>query len=689
MVDLLVDEEARQGDATTGICMEYFLKHNVLQYLVNAAEKQDHPLGFRGEVIRTLASMVDLLDDRFLVHKAVHTPALRLLRFCVLDESQNELYTDDLVDLMYIICSKIHGFPALLNIFFHDTHWLTTPQRQRHEKKSTTDGLTYEFFLFTYLLRFVHREGRSGDYARTGLLFLMEMATEQLGEFILTSDFATILAAGLGALYSQLPRKLILQPEMRGEWPADETLAIGLEYAHSPALRGQLDSFLKLLEFSQDVLVQCPNSAIGHALLQTIRTIFVENILYPSILECSDADGSSVAVLSYMDWILQTVLQQDLANVIVGSLMDLSGHREEAGTGILRQLIFSRLQSRSEPALIATLKLLKTLIVHHCRYVLPLLSTLPEPQPEPTGVSHHRQELELYFSLMAALDPSSTQHALSQGYKDYLHDIEAYIDADPCHLSIHSRSLPFRRRPSFKYGQRHEPTPKTPAPRLSRRHRLHPHDPLLQALLHLLSHFFCHSPELNLALTGVLSALAFCPERSLVGWITFSKTDRAGPDPNPHLHRHSPVSTPIDDAEDEQSIDLVTEPGSDSVTRPIFFKSYPSLFTLFRTLVQQVDYYRADLPCFTAWLHDHRQALVSGETSLLEPIATHHVQKIVAVRIQTLFPSYHPPSGLPYPKETSLLSLFNNIILLEEVLKETIALIQVRCSLGVDRIAYV
>ncbi|KAI7907738.1 uncharacterized protein BX663DRAFT_491880 [Cokeromyces recurvatus] len=30
MVDMLVDEEARQENNTTGVCMEYFLKHGIL-----------------------------------------------------------------------------------------------------------------------------------------------------------------------------------------------------------------------------------------------------------------------------------------------------------------------------------------------------------------------------------------------------------------------------------------------------------------------------------------------------------------------------------------------------------------------------------------------------------------------------------------------------------------------------------
>ena len=131
MVDLLVDEESRLDDAsgTTGVCMEYLLKNNVLTKLVNNAEG-DEPKGIMGETIRTIAGMINLLDDRFLVHNAVHKPTVKLLRTCAQGaEFDGESYHEDLVDLMYILCSKIHGYPELLNIFFHDKQWLTVPQR--------------------------------------------------------------------------------------------------------------------------------------------------------------------------------------------------------------------------------------------------------------------------------------------------------------------------------------------------------------------------------------------------------------------------------------------------------------------------------------------------------------------------------------------------------------------------------
>jgi hypothetical protein len=752
MVDLLVDEEARQEDNTTGVCMEYFLKNGVLQYLVTVAEKADYPVGIRGESIRTIASMVDLLDDRFLVHNAVHKPTIKLLRFCVLDDRQSELYSDDLVDLMYIICSKIHGFPALLNIFFHDKHWLTTPQKSsadhshshNHDQNHPLDEANqfqqqgqrqqqqqeqppeYEFLLFTYLLRFVHREGRSGDFARTGLLFLIDLANDQLGDFILGSDFATIMAAGLGALYSQLPRKLIVKDEMDQIYANPTSfllgqdsaalaesnmfpMGLGAEYSNSPEFKYQLDSFLKLLEFCQDVLTRCPNAEILLALLNSVRTIFLENILYPSILECSDVDGSSVAVISYIDLILQTVQQEDLSKVVVGFLMDdfdeeeLSAAPTPAATaaeseehissemdklGItrkgsislsthfnLKDLIFSRLKSNSQTTVIATLKLLKTLIKNHCQYSLKLLSIYPDTKKNPTIISHHLREVELYFSLIIAIDADHAQDVLSCGYEEYLHDVEMTIASDWCYQNMnpfkgdqnnsllgddhrHIKETPkAKRRRSFKYGQRFEDAEKEKQEKEKEeeekkrkqqslscsvktlsRHRVRSTDPLLQILLSLLSHFFTQSSELNLALTGVISALALCPYRSLEGWISFSENDRTNRDDilvlNPgdqpsisktkirsqDIYAHYDTSAPVDedDEEDDRSVDFGADRESSKKTAPTYFKSYPPFFTLLRTLTQQVDYYRSEIHAFDKLLEERRNALIAGETSFLD-----------------------------------------------------------------------
>ncbi|WAR53907.1 hypothetical protein PtB15_3B416 [Puccinia triticina] len=277
-----------------------------------------------------------------------------------------------------------------------------------------------DMLIFSYLLRFLHREGRTGDLARAGLLFLMELAMGRcshlpgdaflnsqpsqttdddqptpadtismaFGEWVLDSDFADVLGASLGAAYGLLPSKLVITP--RDPSSEDSTgrmvlggmgihfsegsaenaqaiqekereerrqrLLIGLGVSGSAEFRTQIDLFLKMIEFAQDVMrnvspstldhyvsptelllaSQPPRSAsLGSALpprlnptshlpepvrdesgpspseivasavsstvLLSIRKSFLSGIIYPSLLECSENDGSAVAVMSYLE----------------------------------------------------------------------------------------------------------------------------------------------------------------------------------------------------------------------------------------------------------------------------------------------------------------------------------------------------------------------------------------------------
>ncbi|RIB11256.1 Retinoic acid induced 16-like protein [Gigaspora rosea] len=797
MVNILVDEGMRLEDVNTGLCREEFLKNKILEELVKFATK-DIPKGICGEIIRNIGSMINLLDDRFLVHNAVHQPTVSLMinllddRFLVhntvhqpnvsLLQEKYEKYDEDLVDLMYIICSKIHDFPELLNIFFHDTQWLTTPQKAYPKKESentasfssnssqdgnlddnstsanstmaSTSAKTteftkepekreYKFLLFSYLLHFLHREGKSGEYARCGLLFIIELKDEQLGEFILESDFAQIMAAGLGALYSQLPRKLMVKNSSGGLTNAtllgfggDNTSA-ELERLHSNGIvisssrefKNQLDSFLKLLEFCQDVLNICPNVDISLALLQNVKSIFLENILYPSILECSDTDGSAVAVISYIDIIMQTLEQEELVDVVVGFLMDSDGDDEDfwkqpiankiakrqstinlfegidsnaiksspyftaIGRFTLKDLIFSRLRSSSQQTVIATLKLLHTVISKHCRYSLKLLNIeldenatcFPRPnylyedpsnethgssfaQPKLTTISHHLKELDLFFSLITAIDPTpQNMEIFTNGYDSYVRDAEMIIEADACYIngldvewtedgptrpnskkSCRQRFLTYSQSKNGKKGAS-KGMSAVPKHRLNPTDRLNPGDSLIQLLVGTLRNFFAHSPELNLVLTGVLSALAICPYRSLEGWLVFSGTDRLdssrreshlgdleslqpgaknleiplGISDNESNAVAEGDDKPINDfdEEDDRSIDFDAD-RCPSATKAIDttpkWTNYPPFFTIFKTLTQEVNSYRSEIEGFDQFLKERRGGLLDADDEIDE-----------------------------------------------------------------------
>ncbi|KIJ69451.1 hypothetical protein HYDPIDRAFT_79689 [Hydnomerulius pinastri MD-312] len=453
MVDSLVWESSRTEEGGTGACLEYLLKNDVLGTLVRLSEP-DRPSGIQAEVLRAVQNMVVLMDEQFLVHSAVHRAVLRLLRNCVGDDIQEQLdgrnkvmgaaknavrsqpseYELDLVNLLCILCSRIRTYRELLMIFFHDKHWYRSEplfsveeedeDEEDEDEDETTDDPNdasrdspsptpsqatitsapgssharkpeYEFLLFNYLLRFVHREGQIGDFARAGLLFLMDVAmspgepihrlagdensgsmsastSEQtlgdpitdaalaLAEYIVDGDFSDVLGAGLGAVYSLLPSKLEIRSPVTPDvnqgsgmvlgstGPATEeekedlealsekNRAIGLEDSTNPDFKSRLDHFLKLLEFLQDIFRRnivrdsgdssldastLVGTSIVQSILDAVRRIFLENVLYPSILECSDLDGSAVAVMSYIDIMIRTLERGQLSNLLVEFLM--------------------------------------------------------------------------------------------------------------------------------------------------------------------------------------------------------------------------------------------------------------------------------------------------------------------------------------------------------------------------------
>ncbi|KZV93390.1 hypothetical protein EXIGLDRAFT_613050 [Exidia glandulosa HHB12029] len=575
MVDALVSESTSTEEGTFGPCLEYLLKNDVLGTLVFLSEN-DRPAGVQAEVLRTVNSMIVSLDEQFLVHSAVHKAVIRLLRTCAGDELQERIdgrskamgaagniskpapseYEEDLVDLLCIICGRIRTYRDLLMIFFHDKNWF---QAQTHplpslveedEEEDEEDADTslrpssptpsqktvtsapanakedtpapaapakpeYEFLIFNYLLRFVHREGKIGDFARAGLLFLMDVAMSAgsggntdgsaaedqqrtttpgssadpvaeaelaLAEYVLDGDFAEVLGAGLGAVYSVLPSKLEVRPEphaqgtqttammlgaaglagsdeeaRRREHEAEKNEMLGIEPSTSAYFRSQLDHFLKLLEFVQDVLrrneaneraeTMHPGVLLGNAITNSIldatKRVFLENILYTSILECSEVDGSAVAVMSYIDVMLRTLKQNHFSDLLVEFLTSeddseyarprarrrmlnlseappmsararkLSRRKSSAmmllemeGAGANRQsmyltalerftlkdLILTNLRSESQSTAAAALQLLQTLLSCHCHSAVEkLLIIVRDPSatmfPEPARIA--------------------------------------------------------------------------------------------------------------------------------------------------------------------------------------------------------------------------------------------------------------------------------------------------------------
>ncbi|GAA5892152.1 hypothetical protein JCM6882_005711 [Rhodosporidiobolus microsporus] len=562
-------------------CLERLLLDNVLATLVGLVEK-DEPQGVREELVRWYGRAIVELDEGWLSHSAVNKPLVKLLRTCV-DEEGGLMRQEELavVEVMCIVAERIKTRPELLAIFFREKSGsrrqkdlsssiaaainrpvpLTTISRADDDGRPSSPTLSqastseasvsfaasqtssaasprrradHDFLLFSYLLRFIHREGDVGDYAREGILSLVDVAfgypnlynpsfalqrsspsstispssilltppnstaaareaVLAFAEYLLDSDFAEVLGAGLGALYGLLPGKLVVRTssasgdatprdgeaamaggmvlggmgalhseedaealERKKEEEEDRLRAEGYGLTGTGEFREGLDGFLKLVEFTQDILRRSTDgilleesgdddsddarqqklvmNALTAAVLSAVRNLFLQSVLYPSILECSEADGSAVAVMSYLDAMLEVVQEgTKLEAAVLGYLLaeddslepqqrppprrsDASSASASASPRVnllsppaskvkrrkssalllieqaagphdpssdnyftslgrfsLRDLLLSHVQSSSQPTAAAALKLLQTLLTRHDRWSLALL----------------------------------------------------------------------------------------------------------------------------------------------------------------------------------------------------------------------------------------------------------------------------------------------------------------------------
>lgn len=639
----------------------------------------------------------------------------------------------------------------MLLIFFHDRNWLQPNNRitqvdsnynhtssptpstritlsELPTKIPTGDTHQFEFLLFSYLLRFVHREGRLGDFARAGLIFLFDIAfltpgeeggenlssgavnngpdplqeaRDALGEFILDGDFADVMAAALGAVYSLLPTKLQVPSISSQEMPEENIrnissggmhLGSGMvrqeEGDHFPLstdlhVQTQLDLLLKLFGFLQDIIRRCnspilhadPNSnavtvthvlggAIVKAILDAIHSSFLDNVLYPSVLECSSHDGSSVAVLTYLDALFSNLDDGPIVDHVLSFLLDtelsdtpmtlpmVESKRERQETGAMRfvsqiplksteyfasegrftlkDLILDNLCSEQPNSVTAALCLLRTLLSDHpnqatralisyihdpsatalVRNPIPRSLDLQSPDhisflPKPVNFTDaHLQEVELYGTLLCRLDPSQTSIEMSPGYMGYLADMQTALESNP--LFRLAQILPFTDEEdtdALNNGGKLDNDNLVPIA-----HKLSPADPLLRAVLFEFEKFLYKTADENVAMTGVLTAVALCPYRGLGGWLLYEKeqaentslqddepsTECCGSDISSSIH-HLPPDDDRDPFVTRSSLDL------------------PVIYQILRLLVKQISLLRNQVPQFDRLLNERRQGLLFAD----------------------------------------------------------------------------
>ncbi|KAL9598153.1 MAG: hypothetical protein Q9179_004015 [Wetmoreana sp. 5 TL-2023] len=158
------------------------------------------------EAVRFFDLLIDREEEDF-IEDVIFADRLLSLTRGVSDASTG-LDTDtetEMVELLFAVTAKLRQRPAIPSAWFRPSKYTN---KAPSPSATNLEARPQEFPLVYLLLGYVHYKGKVGDFARTGLLYIFESAarSHELEKWVIESELATIMASGLGALYSQLSR---------------------------------------------------------------------------------------------------------------------------------------------------------------------------------------------------------------------------------------------------------------------------------------------------------------------------------------------------------------------------------------------------------------------------------------------------------------------------------------------------
>ena len=253
-------------------------------------------------------------------------------------------------------------------------------------------------------------------------------------------------------------------------------------------------------------------------------------------MESSDVDGgSSVAVLTYLSRVLESLDHPDMIHLILHYLLALpdtapalSGSRASVSAARKRKsmdlatmmaeqmesstpalfnlvdLIQGSLRSRNPQTVSVTLQLVSVILTRHHRYAVTTLlrtSQILHDGPQRT-IGVHESEMEFLLTLAGEV---GGEENFDEAYENHVKDCMSVLESHPCSITL---VAPKPTEGALRSPGAYASIPG--APRDIRLHTLRPDDPMLKTLVGILDTFFTNAVETNLSLTGTIVHLATC-----------------------------------------------------------------------------------------------------------------------------------------------------------------------------------
>jgi len=203
----ILNDESRSPAPHT--CLEFAASEPIYTAVSKIASTAHHE-GIVRDAVALFGALIDSEEEDFLENEQF---AISLMNFIgrIVGSGNMAVGEDteaEIVELLFGIAAKIRLQPEILPIWF-TSHAADSNGRLVNQSVDFAGVTQKEDFPLCYqLIDHVHHEGRIGDFARTGLLYIFESASksQDLEKWIVGSDLPTLMATGLGALYSQLSR---------------------------------------------------------------------------------------------------------------------------------------------------------------------------------------------------------------------------------------------------------------------------------------------------------------------------------------------------------------------------------------------------------------------------------------------------------------------------------------------------
>lgn len=552
-----------------------------------------------------------------------------------------------IVEVLFAIASRLRLQPNLLPTWFRPN---TTEEQRDSGPRTSTDKDVFPLFYLT--LDYVHSAGRVGDFARTGLLYIIESAScsETLERWIVESELASLMASGLGALYSQLSRKLVLSF-------TKDTIPVILSFSDTPRpktpsdaekttssdFQAHLATFLSYLVFWQDVLEHCGSDDVKRSLLDHFKFLFLQQLFYPSLMESSDADGgSSVAVLTYLRCIIESIDNPELIHLTLQYLLAIldvpEDERKSARPATLARrrksqtlitklsevqekpmpdlftlvdLVITSLRSHNQQTITATLRLVSVILGRQHRFALSTIIKTQDSGNLPIRtIEAHYGDTAFLFSLAKDL---IYHDDLREAYDAHLEDARVLLETHCCSPLLLSL-------PSLKVGPKTDISPH-PLERgdILKPQLLQPDDPLLQALISLLENFLVNEISTNLSLTQAFAALFSCGNMRLEYWLLQEPSDDVASPQRSAISRDG-----LDESDNDDTITLKHRVCNNNQDAAIRRQTSPPashvgshipshVFAVLDSLVQQVETFRNNIQDFDTYLAERRHVFKVGD----------------------------------------------------------------------------